>query len=310
MELLKTLCQIHAPSGNESAMKAFILEYVKKNQANWKVQPTIIDGEEFQDGLILVFGQPKTAVFAHIDTIGFMARYDKELLRIGSPKVQSGYKLRSQTANGEVFGEVHLKKTSKKKNATKKIFIKSEQNIERGTDFSFVCDFRESKNYIQSCYIDNRLGCWVALRLAETLENGAIVFSCWEEVGGGTAMFQAKYLHYHYKIRQALICDISWVTDGVKHGQGVVISLKDSLLPRKKFVEKVVKLAQEAQIPYQLEVEEYGGSDAKELQLSPYPYDWCFIGAPESNVHSPDEKVHKADIDAMLRLYEHLLKTL
>ncbi|MGB0430822.1 MAG: aminopeptidase, partial [Bacteroidia bacterium] len=40
------------------------------------------------------------------------------------------------------------------------------------------------------------------------------------------------------------------------------------------------------------------------------PIDWCFIGAPESNVHSPLEKVHKADIESMLNLYKHLMQKL
>ena len=46
------------------------------------------------------------------------------------------------------------------------------------------------------------------------------------------------------------------------------------------------------------------------LQKSDYPWDWCFVGAPEDNVHSPDEKVHKADIQSMVDLYKVLLKKL
>ena len=34
-----------------------------------------------------------------------------------------------------------------------------------------------------------------------------------------------------------------------------------------------------------------------------YPWDWCFIGAAEENVHSPDEKVHKKDVEGMIALY-------
>ena len=31
MELLKQMCSIHAPSGNEGNMKEFILDYLKEN---------------------------------------------------------------------------------------------------------------------------------------------------------------------------------------------------------------------------------------------------------------------------------------
>ena len=48
-KLLKTLCQIHAPSGNEVAMKEFILNYVEVNASKWKTKPEVIFGDEFQD---------------------------------------------------------------------------------------------------------------------------------------------------------------------------------------------------------------------------------------------------------------------
>ena len=53
-----------------------------------------------------------------------------------------------------------------------------------------------------------------------------------------------------------------------------------------------------------------GGSDAKELQMADNPWDWCFIGAGEQHVHSPNEKVHKKDIESMLALYKTLMKEL
>ncbi len=91
---------------------------------------------------------------------------------------------------------------------------------------------------------------------------------------------------------------------------GVAISMRDSLIPRRSYVNKIIELAKASGIPYQLEVEGSGGSDAKELQMAEYPWDWCFIGAPEDHVHTPDEKVHKQDIEAMLSLYEYLMKKL
>ncbi len=47
--LLKELCSVHAPSGNEIAMKEFLIAYITSNQHSWKVQPHIIQGDEFQD---------------------------------------------------------------------------------------------------------------------------------------------------------------------------------------------------------------------------------------------------------------------
>src|SRR5687768_6039659 len=92
-DLLKTMCAIHAPSGNEVAMKDFLLSYIKENQKKWKVRPKVISGKGFQDNIILIFGKPRTAVFAHTDSIGFTVRYGKQLVKIGGPALRTGMKL-------------------------------------------------------------------------------------------------------------------------------------------------------------------------------------------------------------------------
>ena len=158
--------------------------------------------------------------------------------------------------------------------------------------------------------MDNRLGVWNALKVAEKLENGIICFSSWEEHGGGSVGYLARFIYEKYKVKQALISDITWVTEGVKHGKGVAISMRDSGIPRRSYINRIIQFAKESQIPFQLEVENAGGSDGNALQRSPYPFDWCFIGAPEDNVHSPDEKVHKADIESMTKMYDYLMKNL
>jgi putative aminopeptidase FrvX len=175
---------------------------------------------------------------------------------------------------------------------------------------SYKPDWREDENFVQCCYMDNRLGVWNALQLCETIEHGAIVFSCWEEHGGGSVPYLAKFLFEKFNIRKSLISDITWITEGVQHGKGVVISMRDTGIPRRKFLNKIIELARESKLPFQLEVEGSGGSDGTELQKQPYPIDWCFIGAAEDFVHSPDEKVHKKDIQSMLAMYKFLIERL
>ena len=302
MKLLKKLCSIHAPSGEENNISEFIIEYVNSNMQNWKVKPKIFSGDGFQDSIILSFGQPKTAIYAHMDSIGFTVKYNNEIIKIGGPVVKNGIELVGSDSKGKIEGKV-IKKNEK-------IFIDFNREIDRGTSLTFKMNFKESKDYIQSSYLDNRLGVWNALKVAEKLENGIIVFSCWEEHGGGSVGFLTNFIYTKYNISQALISDITWVTEGVKAGEGVAISLRDSGIPRKKFVNKIIDLAKKNNISYQLEVESSGGSDGNEIQKSPFPVDWCFIGAAEQNVHSPKEKVHKDDIKSMVEIYEMLMKEL
>lgn len=307
MKLLEKLIEQRGASSDEAGIKNFILEYIKSNQQNWKVQPEIIEGEDFQDCLILIFGKPKTAIFAHIDTIGFSTAYEKNLYKIGGPRTKDGFQLVGADAKGEIEAEMLVIDNEDGSNSVQYVF---EREIDRGTILTFKPDFRENDTFIQSPYLDNRLGVWSALKVAESLENGAIVFTSYEEHGGNSVGFCGKYIYEKYQIRQALISDITWVTEGVKHGGGVAISMRDSGLPRRKFLNRIIELAKESGVKFQLEVESAGGSDGTMLQKTDLPFDWVFIGAPEDFVHSPDEKVYKFDIKCMVEMYAFLMRKL
>lgn len=300
IDLLKNLCGIHAPSGNETALKEFIIGYIDQNCGNWAVRPEVIHGEEFQDCIILKFGSPRTAIFAHMDSIGYTVRYENQLVPIGGPSAKTGTVLEGEDSLGPIECELQVSDDNR-------LTYKFGRGIDTGTELVYKCDFRVSNQYISSCYLDNRLGVYNALKVAEELKDGVIVFSCWEEHGGGSVPYLAKYIYEKWQIRQALISDITWVTDGVQHGKGVAISLRDRNVPRKAYINKIVELAKDSKVDFQLEVEASGSSDGRELQVSPYPFDWCFVGAPEDNVHSPDETVHLYDAECMVDLYKYLM---
>ena len=304
MNLLHALCRLPAPSGNEAALSRFVLAYVREHQATWRVQPEIIADLRFQDCILLVFGQPRTAVFAHLDSIGFTVRYGRELVPIGGPVLEPGTRLVGEDRQGPIDCRLALDPK------TRQPVYEFEREIERGTELTFHCDFRDTETAVQSCYLDNRLGVYNALRLCETLEHGAIAFSCWEEHGGGAVPYLARYLYQTHGVQQALISDITWVTAGVRAGAGCVISLRDSLIPRRAYVDRIRAIAAASGIAHQLEVEGSGGSDAQELQRADAPWDWCFVGAPEDHVHSANEVVDKRDIASMLALYRVLMREL
>lgn len=304
--VLEKLITIQGVSGDEARIKTFIKEYVLENCNSWKCKPTLIDGRGFQDTLILVFGNPRTAIYAHTDTIGYTVGYNNELIRVGSPDSMDGIKLVGEDSRGIIEGQLMIIETDESK-YMKLIF---DRIVDPGTLLSFKPDFKETNLFVQSPYLDNRLGVYVALKVAETMENGAIVFSTYEEHGGNSVGFCAKYLYNNYEVNQALISDITWVTEGVKHKGGVAISVRDSMIPRRKYLNKIIDLARKSKIKFQLEVESAGGSDGSSLQKSDLPIDWCFVGAPEDNVHSPKEKVYKADIQAMIDMYRYLMDNL
>lgn len=303
MDLLRQLCEIPGPSGHERPVRDFLIAYIRKEGKKWKHKPVLIAGEELQDCLIVKFGKPRTAIFAHMDTVGFSVRYYNQLLSIGSPDAEMGTQLVGVDRQGPIVCALEYDKDQH-------AFYKFGRPIERGTTLTYQVQFTHDRHFIQSAYLDNRLGIYNALKVAETLKDGVLIFSCWEEHGGGAVPYLADYVFKKWGVRQALISDITWVSDGVALGEGVVISLRDRHVPRKVFIDRIRALALRSKIKHQLEVEGMGSSDGGELQRGPLPFDWCFIGAPEQNPHTPHERVHKKDVATMIALYQYLMQEL
>lgn len=303
VKLLKDLCCVRAPSGEEFNMSHYLLKYIAREKKHWKVQPEIFHGEGLQDCIILKFGRPRTAIFAHMDSIGFTVRYGNQLLPIGSPDAESGTVLVGADSLGPIECTLEY-------DADHHALYKFPRTIERGTTLTYQVNFRNGKTFIESAYLDNRLGIYAALQVAENIEDGIIVFSCWEEHGGGSVPFLAKFIYDRWQVSQALIADITWITDGVLPMKGVAISIRDRNIPRRAYVNRIIDIARQRKIDFQLEVEGLGSSDGRELQQSPYPFDWCFVGAPQENPHTPNERVYKRDVQSMIDLYRWLMRDL
>lgn len=302
MNLLSEILTINSVSGQETEFSQFLVEYICKRKTSWKVLPEIFFGDDFHDCILLRFGFPRTAVFAHIDTVGFMVRYDNQLVEIGGPEVTTGFKLSGRDRWGEI--------SCKLIEIEDAIFHDFPRKIERGTCLSFNQNIRLDEDFLQAAYLDNRLGVYNALKLCEELEDGWVIFSTYEEHGGGSIPFLIDFIQKTAPIKQALISDVTWISDGVHHHEGVVVSIRDKFIPRKKFLDRIISLAEQSKLPFQLEVEASGGSDGREVQFSPYLIDWCFIGAPVDHIHSPNEKVSLRDLDAMIQIYKYLMRRL
>ena len=302
-ELLKSLCEVHSPSGDEANMKEFILNFVHAHAHMWKKKPQVFHGAEFQDCLVLVFGKPDTAALAHMDTTGFSVRYQHQLIPIGGPEVGGGELLTGSDELGQIECTLSL-------NEEGQLHYDFGRGITSGASLIFRPDFHVDHSFVQSPYLDNRVGIYNLLKIAEQLENGALVFTCWEEHGGGSVPFLVKFLYERFGISKMLVSDITWISDGIHFDGGVVISNRDQLIPRRSFVKNVLALAQRSGISYQVEVEAHGSSDGREIQASPYPIDWCFIGAPVKYAHSNHEKISKKDLESMIEFYQILMDIL
>ena len=298
-KLLETLCQIQATSGDEERLKGFIIEHVNQHSASWKSVPKIIEGEGFQDNLMLVFGDPTTAYYSHMDSIGFTCRYHNQLITIGSPEAINGDILIGNDNLGPIECAVSIDSNGNP-------FHNFSRTIAPGTPLVYKPNYKKHAESITSSYLDNRLGIFALLQLAKKLEHGVLVFSTYEEHGGGSAAFLAQHLYTAYAITKSIIVDVTWVTEGIQLGHGPVVSLRDAYIPRKKFVDEITTHLDASSLVYQKEVEASGGSDGSEIQRSSLPIDWCFIGVPINNPHASNEEVNVFDIVRLISLLETL----
>lgn len=303
-ELLQTLCGIPGTSGDESLVRDFLLDFTETNKENWKHKPEIWHGKGYRDNLALIFGKPRLALYAHMDTVGFTVRYDNHVVPVGGPAARTGDVLVFES-EGRIQETRLIAEEDEGLN-----LLDFPRPLEPGTLLTYEPRFFIENQFVHSPYLDNRLGIWALLQLAAQAEDVALVFTTYEEHGGGAAGYLARLLYERYGVDQCLIADVTWSTEGVFPGSGPVVSLRDSRIPRRHFVNRIRQIASDAGIPFQLEVEMYGGSDGKEIQQIPYPVDWCFIGPPSRNPHSSLESVHVHDLEAFPELLAALCRGL
>ncbi len=259
--------------------------------------------ERLGDSVIVTRGErPAVAVFAHTDTTGFTLGYEKRLIAIGGPSPKPDEPLKP--AGGSASGN-RLKMRTRR---GWKLGGKTDAPL--GSRWVYATDPVWTETHVTSPYLDNRAGVWAALQALGRCPNIAVAFTVGEEHSGHGAFVCARRLYEAYGVAQALIADITWDTAHVHCGRGVAVSLRDRSVPRRRFLDHVLTLAERSSIAYQREVESSGGSDGGSIERSGVPMDWAFVGAPEKKPHTSAERVHLGDLRGMAEMLEYLVNSL
>jgi len=91
-------------------------------------------------------------------------------------------------------------------------------------------------------------------------------------------------------------------------GKGPAIKVRDGgMLSDPRVVDWMVRTAEKAKLPYQLEVLEGGTTDAKAIQLARAGVPVGCLSIPTRYVHSPSEMVDYNDVQNAVRLMVALL---
>jgi putative aminopeptidase FrvX len=293
-------------------------------------------------------GAPRVMLAGHIDEIGLMLTHVDEdgylyIDGIGGwdSQVLVGQRLRILTHVGDVLGvigkkPIHLMTSEDREKVSKLTDLwidigarSREEALSRGVrvgdpaviDSSLV---ELGGNLIASRSVDNRIGAFVVLEVLRELESTSdlqaavsAVATVQEEIGqhGGGARTSA----YALQPDVAIVVDVTFATDtpGIekkrvgerKLGSGPVLGRGSASHP--VLVERLIQAAEAEGIPFTLQAAPRSTStDADGIYLSRAGVPTAVVSVPNRYMHSPNEIVSTADLEATIRLIAAFVRRL
>ncbi len=322
-ELIKKLVEAYGPSGFEDHLRAIIRDEITDlaDEISVDAMGNLIALKK-GDGSGL-----KVMIAAHMDEIGLMITHITEdgfcrFTNIGgiSPRNLSGSRVKFAdgrigvvfsdrvTEAGKVYG---LDKHYIDVGATSR----EDCPVRVGDAVGFERPFLAQGKRLTAKSMDDRIGCVVAIeamkRLAETPHDVYFVFTVQEEVGVRGAEAAANQLDPDVGIA----LDVTLTGDmpesapmSVSLGKGTAIKVKDSgMIAHQGLVKLMKQRAEEADIPYQLEVLTGGSTDARSIQIANGGAAAGCISIPCRYVHSPSETVDADDVENSIKLLVEIL---
>ena len=165
--------------------------------------------------------------------------------------------------------------------------------------------------------MDDKIACYILVkalqRVSATKYDAYFVFSTQEEVGLRGATTAAYRINPDFGIA----VDVTGVGDmpnqanpnDVHLGKGAAIKVRDSsIVCSRRMIGFLKGVAKEADIPYQMEVLMFGGTDAGAIHTTREGVVTGGISIPSRYIHSAVEMVDKRDVEACISLIVELLK--
>lgn len=323
-ELLKTLVEIPAPSGYESQVRNQIREWIEP-----LVDEIRIDA---LGNLVAVRKQtdaPRLMLVAHMDEIGLMVTHVDQngfarFVALGGVMPVHCVGGRVRFLNG-VQGVIGVEKnpTTSEIPPLEKMFIDvgassaKDCPIRIGDVAVFDRSFVDLGKRVVSKAMDDRVGVAVLIEVLRRMEKSVFemyfVFSVQEEVGVRGATVAA----FGVEPDLGLAVDVTATGDTpkghrmeVRLGKGPAIKIRDAgMLGDPRLIQWMVQTAEKARIPYQREILEFGGTDARAIQLSRSGVPAGVLSIPCRYVHAPSEMVDMEDVENAVRLLIKLLQT-
>ncbi|WP_461812517.1 M20/M25/M40 family metallo-hydrolase [Faecalimonas sp.] len=323
--LLQTLLEVPSVSGDEFSVRKVLKEYM--GDSFEENTDSIGDSIYFLDG----FGEKRILMTAHIDEIGLLVTGATEngFLKVTNAggfnaKLYVGHGVKICTANGEVYGSVVVHSNMLKNNeftATDiliDIGAKTKEEafskVQLGNAVVFDTHIRQLMNdRVSARGLDDKSGVYVVMetlkRMREKQHKATIIGA--GTVGEETSQHGAVWVANRVKPTEAIVVDVTYTSDyegmtnakwgEVELGKGPVLCINP--ICDKKINQKLMELAKEKGIPYQVEVSgERSCTDADEIHIVGKGVPVVLVSIPLRYMHSPAEVVDKKDLEYTVEL--------
>ena len=323
-ELLKKLTEVYGPSGNEEVIRDVIRQEIEGFVDEMRVD-TLGNLIAIRRG-----SGKKVMLAAHMDQIGFMVTHIDEkgflrFTRVGGISVGNSINRRVIFKNGvtgviSYEGEITDIRDIKFERMYIDIGASGQQQAESMVSIGDVAVYHSTFSENSGRYVgkamDDRAGCALLIETAKRLQSSPheiyFVFTVQEELG----VRGAKTAAYALDPDIGIAVDVTLTGDtpksrpmAVKLGGGPAIKVRDvSMLAHPRVRSLMVSRAQEAGIPYQMEILETGGTDAGAIHLTREGIPSGVLSIPCRYVHSDSEMVDASDMENGVKLMLHILE--
>ncbi len=333
MELLKTLSELPGAPGREERVREFIQEQVKDHADDMRIDP-------MGNLICLKKGSsknPKRVMIAcHMDEIAFYVRNidDNGFIRL---QHLGGFDTRNLFARrvliqprkgDDIVGNmnpggrpVHIA-TPEERNKipkTHEFFVDTglpaeevKKRVRPGDPVTLIQDFIQMGDLASGKCMDNRVACWIGIRVLEQLKDNDddvyVVFTVQEEIGVRGAITASYEVdpHVGIAIDVTLAVDLPGVGDEeqiTKLGDGAAIKIMDSYtVSDKDLVDQFIEVAEKYEIPHQFEILPLGGTDAGALQRARSGAKVLTLSVPTRYIHTVTETINQKDLHATVNL--------
>lgn len=325
-QLLSKLIETFGPSGSEEPISKVIRDEIEGyvDEITTDVMGNLIAVKKGS-------GHGKRVMLsAHMDQIGLMVTHidDKGFVRfsnIGGISVMNTINNRVVFENGVIGTVSYESKIDDIKDIKlDKMYIdigatnyeEASEQVSIGDVAVYYSPLSESNGRYIGGAMDNRVSCALLIQtikeLKECKNDAYFVFTSQEEIG----LRGAKTSTYAIDPDVGIAVDVTATGDtpgartmAVELGKGPAIKIKDaSVICHPKVKNMMIDRAKEKDIPYQLEVLEWGGTDAGAMHLTREGVPSGAVSVPCRYIHSANEMVDGKDLENGVKLLVAILE--